>query len=383
LADQPKTHHDAGENAAPQIHFGREICGDLAAAEKREWLVTNGIGGFASGTVAGLHTRRYHGLLFAALKPPLGRTLLVSQVQEIVEYDGRRYDLHSCRWADGSVAPEGFHLIESFRLEGTTPVWSYGLGDALLEKRIWMEPGANTTYVSHTLARGCHPLRIEIKAFVNYRDYHSCTRAGGWQMNIERVENGMRVSAFDGATPFYLFSSSADSEPAHNWYYNFDLASERYRGLDDREDHLHAATFRGEISLGETLTIAASTGNAINLDGVAAYFSRTAHEKALLENWSAAKLASFERSARMGKSTRAGRKSVCGQPAACRRSGWALIDRRVSLVRRLGARHDDRLARAHAGRGSAGHCREDSTNVRAVCGPRNASECFPRRRGNA
>src|SRR6266700_8325928 len=101
MTDQSKTNHDSIEAPAPQIHFGREICGDLAAAEKREWLVTNGIGGFASGTVAGLQTRRYHGLLIAALKPPLGRTLLASHVQESVEYDGHWYELHSCRWADG------------------------------------------------------------------------------------------------------------------------------------------------------------------------------------------------------------------------------------------------------------------------------------------
>jgi predicted glycogen debranching enzyme len=289
MTDQPKTHHADGEALGPQIHFGREICGDLATAEKREWLVTNGIGGFASGTVAGLQTRRYHGLLFAALKPPLGRTLLASNVQESIEYDGRRYDLHSCRWADGSVSPEGFHLVESFRLEGTTPVWSYALGDASLEKRVWMEQGANTTYASYTLAQGCHPLRIEIKAFVNYRDYHSCTRAGGWRMNIERIENGLRVSAFDGATPFYLLSQTAEAEPAHDWYYNFDLASERYRGLDDREDHLHAGTFRGALTLGETLTIVASTDAAPNLDGISTHFAQRAHEKALLDNWSAAK----------------------------------------------------------------------------------------------
>src|SRR5205085_9389824 len=109
-----------GEEVAVQllaqsaIEFGREICGDLPIAEKREWLVTNGIGGFASGTVAGVQTRRYHGLLFAALKPPLGRTLLVSHLQETIEYDGRHYDLHTCRWADGSVAPEGFKLVERF-----------------------------------------------------------------------------------------------------------------------------------------------------------------------------------------------------------------------------------------------------------------------------
>jgi len=289
MPDQRATHHDAGETPASQIHFGREICGDLAAAEKREWLVTNGIGGFASGTVAGLQTRRYHGLLFAALKAPLGRTLLASQVQESVDYEGRRYDLHSCRWADGSVSPEGFHLVESFRLEGTTPVWSYAFSDALLEKRIWMEQGANTTYVSYTLARGRLPVRIEIKAFVNYRDYHSCTRAGGWRMNIERVENGLRVSAFDGATPFYLLSHAAEAEPAHAWYYNFDLASERYRGLDDREDHLHAGTFQGALTPGESLTIVASTETAPNLDGISPYFAQSAHERALLDNWPATK----------------------------------------------------------------------------------------------
>ena len=289
MPDQPTTHHNTSEEPAAQIHFGREICGDLAAAEKREWLVTNGIGGFASGTIAGLQTRRYHGLLFAALKPPLGRTLLVSHVQESVEYDGRRYDLHSSRWADGSVSPEGFHLVESFRLEGTTPVWSYAFSDALIEKRIWMEQGANTTYVSYTFTRGCHPLRIEIKAFANYRDYHSCTRAGGWRMNIERVENGLRVAAFDGATPFYLLSNAAEAEPAHDWYYNFDLVAERYRGLDDREDHLHAGTFRSALTLGESLTIVASTESAPNLDGISAYFAQRAHEKALLDNWSAAK----------------------------------------------------------------------------------------------
>ncbi len=64
------------------IEFGREICGILASAESREWLVTNGIGGYASGTVAGLLTRRYHGLLMAALKPPLGRTLLLAKLDE-------------------------------------------------------------------------------------------------------------------------------------------------------------------------------------------------------------------------------------------------------------------------------------------------------------
>src|SRR5467141_3086603 len=102
------------------IGWGREICGDLAAAERREWLCTNGIGGFASGTVAGLLSRRYHGLLVAALEPPLGRQLSTN------------------RWADGTVAPRGYREIERFTLDGTTPVWTYAIADARVEKRIWM-----------------------------------------------------------------------------------------------------------------------------------------------------------------------------------------------------------------------------------------------------
>ena len=106
------------------VGFGREICGDLAAAERREWLCTNGVGGFASGTVAGLLGRRYHGLLVAALEPPLGRTLLVATVDETVAYDGLERQLSTNRWADGTIAPCGYREIERFALDGTTPVWT-------------------------------------------------------------------------------------------------------------------------------------------------------------------------------------------------------------------------------------------------------------------
>jgi predicted glycogen debranching enzyme len=268
------------------VHFGREVCGQLPEAEQREWLVTNGIGGFASGTVAGVQTRRYHGLLLAALKPPLGRTLLASRLQETIEYDGRSYPLDTCRWSDGSVAPEGYRQIESFRLEGTTPVWTFACGDALLEKRIWMEQGASTTYVSYKLLRCSSPVHLELKAFVNYRDYHASTHAGGWQMRVERAEHGLRVQAFDGATPVFLLSERASVEPAHNWYYSFDLAAERYRGLDDREDHLHAGTFRASLEAGEILTIVATTEADAPLDGAAARRARESHEQALLDAWS-------------------------------------------------------------------------------------------------
>ena len=114
-----------------EVEFGREVCGDLGAAEAREWLVTNGIGGFASGTIAGSLTRRYHGLLIAALQPPLGRTQLVSTMDETLRYGGAEYPLATHRWASGAMEPSGFRYIEKFRLEDTTPVWTFALADAL------------------------------------------------------------------------------------------------------------------------------------------------------------------------------------------------------------------------------------------------------------
>ena len=117
------------------MKFGREVCGDLQISEQREWLVTNGIGGFASGTVSGLLTRSYHGLLLATLQPPLGITLMLAKLDETVTYGDRNYPLHTNRWADGSVNPQGYKNLESFYLDGTTPVWIYACADALIEKR--------------------------------------------------------------------------------------------------------------------------------------------------------------------------------------------------------------------------------------------------------
>src|SRR5689334_578672 len=100
---------------------------------EREWLVTNGLGGFAAGTVALANTRRYHGLLVASLKPPVERLVLVSKVDVEVEYRGRRYPLTANEYADGTIAPRGFDHLVSFRLDGSIPVWTFAIADALLE----------------------------------------------------------------------------------------------------------------------------------------------------------------------------------------------------------------------------------------------------------
>jgi len=265
------------------IDLARAFCSDQAIAERQEWLVTNGRGGFACGTVAGLLTRRYHGLLIAALDPPLGRTLLVAALDEAARYDEASYALGAHRWHDGSIAPHGFVHLDGFRLDGTVPVWTYACGDALLEKRVWMEHGAPTTYVRYTLRRARAPLTLEAKALVNYRTFHGTTRAGDWPMDVTPVDHGVRVTAFDGATPYALQSATADVVPSHTWYRDVLLQREAERGLDAQDDHLHAATLHATLKPGASCTLVLSTEADALLDGQAALQRQHNREQALLD----------------------------------------------------------------------------------------------------
>ena len=267
------------------IEFGREICCVLDVAEQREWLVTNGIGGFASGTISGNLTRRYHGLLIAALNPPAGRAQLVAKLEESATYDAVEYALSTNHWASGAVEPKGYLNIESFRLEGTVPVWRFALGDALLEKRMWMRHGENTTFVQYSLARALSPLHLELKALVNYRDFHASTHAGNWRMRVESIASGIQITAFDNAVPFHLLSAGARLAPAHEWHRDCFLPMERLRGLDDHEDHLLAATSSVDLAPGQSIAFVFTTEPQTDLDGNGSLSEHFKRESELLATW--------------------------------------------------------------------------------------------------
>src|SRR5438046_4445463 len=109
----------------PLIDFGPEIAADLPDALRREWLVTNGLGGYASGTVAGVNTRRYHGLLVAALEPPVERTVVVAALDEWVAYRGQRYPLSTHESEGGDVTAGGYPQLAAFELVAGLPVWTF------------------------------------------------------------------------------------------------------------------------------------------------------------------------------------------------------------------------------------------------------------------
>ncbi len=267
------------------LEFGRELCGDLPAAEQREWLVTNGIGGYAMGTIPGVLTRRYHGLLVAAVQPPVARCLLLTKLDETATYGGADYPLFANRWAGGEVEPAGFHYLESFWLEGTTPVWAFALADALLEKRVWMAPGANTTYVRYTLRRSSGPLALQIAALVNHRDHHANTRVRDQPLDlaVEAVEHGLRVDAERGQPSFYVLSDVASARPDPRWVHRYYFNFEDYVGLDPLDDNLRAGWFDATLEPGESATLVASLEGEPDLDGALAYELRLASEELLLE----------------------------------------------------------------------------------------------------
>src|SRR3954463_11552711 len=122
---------------------------------RQEWLVTNGLGGYASGTVGGVITRRYHGLLIAALPNPLGRRMMLNHViEELRTADGRIHGLGGEEPAAGELHVPGADLLAGFRLEGGLPVWTYQVSDATLEKRVLMPHRQNTVHVSYALTSG-------------------------------------------------------------------------------------------------------------------------------------------------------------------------------------------------------------------------------------
>ncbi|HEV7678452.1 MAG TPA: amylo-alpha-1,6-glucosidase [Candidatus Dormibacteraeota bacterium] len=231
--------------APDPVRLGRDVCGVLDGALRREWLVTDGRGSFGCGTVAGGRTRRYHGLLVAATAPPLGRVVTAAGLSEAVSVDGAApLSLHTQEWASGAVSPRGFELVESFELEGLVPLWRYALPGAVLEKRIVMRRGAAggaATFVVYSLARAVPgvSLRLQLRPLCTWRDYHALTRAGD-APDVEAVDDGVAVRFGGGASPYWVRASGAVVESGGDWYRDLHVRVETERGMDGVED-LYAA----------------------------------------------------------------------------------------------------------------------------------------------
>ena len=156
------------------IQFGQEVCADLEQASSREWLETNGLGGYASSTISGLNTRRYHGLLVAAINPPCGRAVLLSKLEETLVIGGHRFDLGTNQYP-GTVHPQGFCSQKYFRLD-PYPVSTFEANGFVVEKHVCMVYGESTAVIQYRLVSQTDtPVRLEIRPLIAFRDYHCLT----------------------------------------------------------------------------------------------------------------------------------------------------------------------------------------------------------------
>ncbi len=269
----------------PPIRFGRAICGDLLQAERREWWVANGLGGYAAGTIAGSLTRRYHGLLIAPIEPPLGRRLLFSKADATASNGTNTWPLFTNRWQDGAIVPAGYQSIESFSLDRSVPVWTFRLSGPRIEQRIWLEPGANTVHVAWRLSpdppEALENWSLQVTLLANNRDHHGPTDTQQFHPVLEIVGDRLRV--IDGQrSTLTIIAPGGQIESQQTWYRRFDLPLEAERGLEATDHHLCIGTVTIALVRGQWRGLVASLQPDPATDLEAALARRLAHDEQVL-----------------------------------------------------------------------------------------------------
>jgi predicted glycogen debranching enzyme len=249
------------------IEFDGSICGDVGEASSREWLETNGIGGFACSTIAGINTRRYHGLLTAATKPPLGRVVLLSKLEETLALGDQRFELSANQYQDvihrkDMINPRGFEYLASFRMD-PFPIFRYRCGDVQLEKTVFLVHGENTVVIQYELlgdleGRAC---ALEIRPLVAFRDYHSTTHANdAINRSVDIRPGTASIQPYPDLPRLHFAHNAEFIDPTGFWFYNFEYEREKERGLDSLEDLYSPFLMRFNLAENSSASIVSSTG---------------------------------------------------------------------------------------------------------------------------
>lgn len=273
-------HPFKNDNVFKMIKFDRDICNDFEAASSREWLETNGIGGFSSGTISGANTRRYHGLLTAAIRPPLGRVTVLSKFEETIEVDGGKFDLSSNQFP-GVISPQGYLFLKEFRLD-PFPIWTYEIEGVEIEKRVFMLHGSNTTVCRWSLLnKTSRDVRLVLKPLLSFVDYHALQHASD-SIRFDHTVDGNVISILPSneEPELFLIHSPAKIVDTGYWYKNFEYAIERERGFDFTEDLFQP--FELYFDLSSPAVVVASTDGGIDCDYGAFEKAEIKRRKALI-----------------------------------------------------------------------------------------------------
>jgi predicted glycogen debranching enzyme len=242
------------------ISFDKRVCTDLEAGLRREWLETDGLGGFACGTVTGANTRRYHGLLTAALNAPGGRMLLLSKLEETLIIGDRRIDLSTNEYA-GAIHPEGYLLLSNFRLD-PFPTWTFEVDGVRLEKSVFMPQDSNSVQVEYKLLQSPPGIELvlELKPLIAFRDYHATTHENGaLNAAVESPPNLASLQPYPGLPRLYFAHDAEQLQEQHYWYRKFFYRVEQERGLDFEEDLFNPFVLLWNLGKEPTAAVIAST----------------------------------------------------------------------------------------------------------------------------
>lgn len=251
------------------------ICKDFAKASQKEWLLTNGLGGYASSTVAGCNTRRYHGLLVAGRPDAAQRMVLLSKCEETILCAGQKFEL-SCNQYPGVIHPHGHQYIKHFTVADAAVTWLYNAGGAILEKSIALARGENTTVIKYELHSSHGECLLEVRPLSAFRDYHALTHENNAiNADAEKILNGIQMTPYSGFPPLYfshlsalacaLRASRCNAQAGADsfkynplWYKNFEYVQEKERGLDFQEDLFSYGVFCFQLRANEPVFFVAS-----------------------------------------------------------------------------------------------------------------------------
>lgn len=230
-----------------------------------EWLETDGLGGYASSTVLGINTRRYHGLLIVASKPPVDRILLLAKLEETLTLGTTPYLLSANCYPD-TVYPHGHRHLEMFRLD-PWPVYTYRVGRALLEKHCFMVHGQPTVVVAYHLRDALVPADLHIRLTVGFRNHHDLGTSESSPVASVREEEGLLVVEPRPALPSLYVAHTADrTDSASFWYRQLNYPREAERGFPSEEDLYSPVALIGRLKPGGWLTLVASARRPETVD---------------------------------------------------------------------------------------------------------------------
>jgi len=218
----------------------RDTPGDISALveldDRTEWLETDGLGGFVSGTLSGVRTRRYHAVLLTATTPPTGRIVLVNGFDAWVDTPAGSFALSTQRYAPDVLYPDGASCITSFTND-PWPTWEYETPDGTrVTQEICVQHGTGGTILTWRLMRAHGPVELRVRPFLSGRDYHSMHRENGaFRFESDQIDAAVTFRPYEGL-PAIVCLSNGQYRHAPDWYRQFLYSAERERGLDDTED---------------------------------------------------------------------------------------------------------------------------------------------------